>query len=463
MMRPQVRILIALLISFLLMGTAAHSQTLLPLIVDASGAFQQVETGVEPSEEATTDATVADEDGAQEGIEQQTPSDEQEPAEPEEPAKPTLTTEMAAFRDQVRRTLSQVYARSVNPQASLPIEIMAFCEAFGHTAEIASGTRSSQKVNGVGALCWNYPCGGYKLLRSDGKQMVARVGYGYQERPAQLLATLAQIRVPSDYEVRIDPHHATVAQLVASEKLACRKGLDQSATLIGLAFYTEPGETWENDLGEAWSVERLLQEELDRKADASRADVIHRLMAISFAMKQLEDQELATEGLIERAEKHVQEYHDYVLELQNSDGSWHPGFFAYRGTSKDATGTLRSTGAILTWLVYSLPEERLEDQRVVLGLNYLNKQLAYRTGRRSATPSSTSEGVGRMNAARALSLYDVRYFTPRTPEPAEADAPSEPQEANSSPPRTAAASKSTTGRSPSTQSRTRSNSQRRSY
>lgn len=405
----------------LLAVAAAHGQTLLPFIVDASGTLQDVEATVDASEDA---AVTTDDKTPDAGEESQKPeaSGEQEPSEPATPTKPPLSPEMAAFRDQVRRTLSHVYSRSLSAQSNLPVEVMAFSEAFGHTAEIASGNRSGQKINAVGALCWNYPCGGYKLLRTDGKKIVARVGYGYQQRPAQLLAVLALNRVPASYEIRIDDDHGTVADLVASEKLACGKGLDQSAALIGLAFYTEPGETWKDGLGETWSVERLLEAELDRKADASRADVIHRLMGISFAVKRLEAKEGASAKVVERATKHIEEFHDFTLGLQNDDGTWHPGFLAYRGTSKDDEGTLYSTGMILGWLVYSLPEERLEDERILRGLSFLNKQLAYRSGRRSGMPSSSLEVVGQMSAARALSLYDVRYFTPRTPqEPVESD------------------------------------------
>jgi len=131
----------------------------------------------------------------------------------------------------------------------------------------------------------------------------------------------------------------------------------------------------------------------------------------------------------ERAQKHIDESHDYALGLQNADGSWHPGFFAYRGTSSDSAGSLYATGAILVWLVDSLPKERLEDERLVRGLGYLHKQLASVSGRRSATSSSALAAVGQLKAARALSLYDTRYFIPRTPkEPAAAPAPS--QQAN---------------------------------
>jgi len=428
MMRPQVRVLFTLLISILLTGMAAHGQTLLPFVIDASGEVQETQTVAEESDAGMTAAPVAEkgdsQDVAEEGDKGQAPADAEEqgaseeaaPPEPKKPAKPPLSPEMAAFRDQVRRTLSQVYSRSLSAQNNLPAEVLAFSRAFGHTAEIFSGGRSNQKINAVGAVCWNYPCGGYKLLRTDGKQIVARVGYGYQERPAQLLAVLALNRVPDSYELRIGDHRGTIANLIASEKLACRKGLDQSQTLIGLAFYAAQETTWKNDLGEKWSVERLLAEELNRKVDASRIDVIDRLMGISYALNRLDEKKVPTKGLIDRCRNHVEQFQDFTLGLQNDDGTWNPGFLAYRGTSKDATGSLFSTGAVLTWLVYSLPEERLEDERVVRGLAYLNKQLAYGARRRTATPSTSQDMIGQMNAARAISLYDVRYFTPRTPE-----------------------------------------------
>ena len=78
MMRPQLRILSAFLALTLLMGVAAHGQTLLPLLVDASGNFQEVETSMEPSEEPgvempSTEVTPADE----EGVEEQSPEDEE--------------------------------------------------------------------------------------------------------------------------------------------------------------------------------------------------------------------------------------------------------------------------------------------------------------------------------------------------------------------------------------------------
>ncbi|MHB8898744.1 MAG: hypothetical protein ACYC6Y_08360, partial [Thermoguttaceae bacterium] len=233
------------------------------------------------------------------------------------------------------------------------------------------------------------------------------------------------------YEIRIGERHGTVADLVDSEKLACRAGLAQPDAVIGLAFYVEPGDTWTNDLGDSWSVQRLLQAELDRKPEAGSVDTINRLMAISFALARIEDADKTDGELLRRAREHVEELQDHALQLQNGDGSWHPGFLAYRGTGTDADGVLLATGSILGWLVYSLPADRLEDPKVVLGLNYLEKQLASGAGRRSALPSSSREIIAQMKAARALSLYDARYFAPRTPpKPAQPAGPDDNRQTN---------------------------------
>ena len=369
-----------------------------------------------PAEEETdeTDETVAEDET----------DSAAEVAEPAKPQLPPLSPEMAAFRDQTRRTLARVYARPLSTANHLPAEVISFCLAFGHTAEIASGNRSQPKINGVGALCWNYPCGGYKLLRTDGKTVVARVGYGYQQRPGQLLAMLATLKVPADYEVRVGEHRATIADLIASEKAACHDGADLSATLMALAHYA-PEDSWKNGTGESWSVERILKQELDRTADAGSVAIIDRLAGISFALAKLGDSDAVDSALLEKARKHVDEYHDYAFELQNADGSWHPGVFAFRGTSKDAAGVLRSTGTILQWLVSSLPAEQLEDPRLIRGLNYVHKQLASKASSRYGVPTSTREVAGLMATAAALSKYDVRYLTPRTPPEPEPEAAEE--------------------------------------
>ncbi|MDD4267050.1 MAG: hypothetical protein PHO07_12335 [Pirellulales bacterium] len=342
-------------------------------------------------------------------------ADAQEPnqAAPKTPAP--LRGEMLALRNQLRGNLARLYARPLNTRDHLPGEIIAFCQAFGHSAEILLGAGASRPVNAVGALCWNYPCGGYRLLRTDGSEIIARVGYGYQRRPGQFLAMLAGNGVPPAYEIRIGERKASVADLIAAEKAACLEGADLSGTLFGLAFYAELGETWRNAQGDAWSVERLVDEELGRSADPSSVAVIDRLAGLSFAIERLGDEAWTDAGLPARVKAHIAECQDFALRLQNNNGSWHPDFFARQGTSNNLAGSLRASGAILAWLASSLPEERLGDPRLIRSLQYVNQQIASRASSRTAAPASALDVLALMSGARAISLYDGRYFAPRIP------------------------------------------------
>jgi hypothetical protein len=298
---------------------------------------------------------------------------------------------------------------------------MELCLALGCDAQVRYGGSSGKRVNAIGCLCWNHPCAGYRLLReSDGRAM-GRVGYGLQVRPSQFLAVLAQSRVPADYEIRIGDFRQTVADLVEFEKLNCRSGTDLSHTLIGLSYYLDDDQGWDNDLQEQWSIERLVREEAARSVSASGPEVTARLMGLSYAVDRQKNRNQPLEGAFLDAEKHVREFHDYALGVQNADGTWHPSFFAYKGASRDATGALRSTGHILEWLVFSLPEERLEEPRVVRSVAYVAKLLGSKRSRWNVTSMSDRDFASLMRAVHALSIYDRRVFKA----PAEEGAPAE--------------------------------------
>jgi hypothetical protein len=191
-----------------------------------------------------------------------------EDAKPESAAKTadtsaahqTLSKEAVALRDRIRRTLALYFHQPVNTADNTPAEILAFCLAYGCDTEVRYGSSAGQAASGVGCLCWNYPCAGYQLLTLQDQRPVARMGYGLQAYPSQLLGVLAMSAVPAKYQVRIGSFQGTVADLVAAEQLDCRSGADLSHKLIGMAFYVPEDQTWKNRLGETWSVERLLGE-----------------------------------------------------------------------------------------------------------------------------------------------------------------------------------------------------------
>lgn len=342
--------------------------------------------------------------------------------EPKPAAKPPLSQEMAALRDHLRQALAACYSLPVNTRDNTPVEIMDFCLAFGCYAEITDAS-SGKKINGVGALCWNYPCAGYQLFMPSENVLVPRVGYGVQRQAGQMLAFLALCMVNPDYEIRVKGRRGTVADLVEYEKLTCQAGVNQSQKLIGLAYYVPYGDTWQNERQETWSVERLVREELARPADASSADVTDRLMALSFALQRRAKRAETVDGIFAEVLKHVRQYQQYALDLENPDGTWNAQFFAFKGNSSDFTGTLRATGRILEWLAFSLPDEQLQEPKVLKPVGYLATVLGSRApgwNLRSMTPRDL-DAV--MHAAQALSTYDQRVFRPSDPAtpPAEAE------------------------------------------
>ncbi|MEN6405195.1 MAG: hypothetical protein ABFC77_01865 [Thermoguttaceae bacterium] len=328
-------------------------------------------------------------------------------------AKPVkkLTPELEALRDRVRATLAMQQKPLFSTQENSAAEIINCCLAFGCNSEVQLDGEDGKPINGITCLCWNYPCAGRAMLGFDRKHIAARVGYGYQQYPGEFLATLALSRVPASYPVRVGRDTRTVADLVEAEKLGCRAGDDLSLKLIGLAFYVDAPE-WKNDLGETWSIERMIQEEMAQPVVTASEGGLNRLMGLSYAVSRRAKRGLPIEGQYQRAKKYTADFQEFALQLQNANGSWGPYFLTARSANGDPSSQLRATGRILEWLASSLPESKLEDARLVRAVEYVNGLLSsdrYQWG----TPSlSTREIASVGHALHALQIYDGRVFQP---------------------------------------------------
>jgi hypothetical protein len=340
-------------------------------------------------------------------------------AEAKPQPKKELSPEMAALRDRVRRTTGAVFHQPFNTGENNVADIIQFCRAFGCQSEIGDGGSSAAKLNGITCLCWNVPCGGGSPLMVYEGHLAARIGYGYQEAPAQLAAVLALARVPAEYPARAGQRVATVADLVESEKLACRSGEDLSWRLIALAQYvSEP--TWKNSQGEEWSVERMVREELKRSVGQVPQAATTRLLALSWALERRALHHLPVEGAFLAAKKYVAECQDYVMATQNSDGSWG------RAAGRDVATALAATAGPLEWLVLGLPEKRLEEPKIVQAVSYVDSLLETQVNQWSLPGLGSRDLAAAMAAAHALYIYDAEVFAPADPPPA---APAEKQTA----------------------------------
>ena len=330
------------------------------------------------------------------------------------------TERLASLKKSIETALVANMKRGVNTQNHTPNDVMLMALPYGADARVFVPNpnvdprdRNAPKGNNmysIGALCWNTPCNGKTILRSDGTKIIARVGHGYQQRPAGLAATLAMSNIMPNYELKVGGSSYTIAHLIASEKASVSKGMNLSMLLVALSFYGESSEQWKNELGEVWSVEKMVVGELNRSIDQGTTDVTDWLLGLTAAVKLYESDNKPIRGPMALAKRQLKTYQDFVLSIQNDRYLWHPKFFLYKGFNPDAFETMYSGGHIFRWLVFSLTDKELEDPQVVrtaMSLAATVNRVKPETMANSLTPKQL-EGLA--VSLHALSLYYQRTF-----------------------------------------------------
>ena len=316
-------------------------------------------------------------------------------------AQTQLSPELVALRGKVREAMAYHFERppSVNDRTSWGI--MHYMLAFGVDSQILDAAGNPH--NAVGYLSYNYSCKGKRLFFLDKGRIAAKIAPGVQGHQGQFLAMLAQSRVSPAYPVRIEGKSFTVSDLIEFEKRTCRSDAELTFKLIAFSHYLRPDETWLNDRGEPWNLSKIIETELKQPIKGAACGGTHRMMGFTYAAKTLEDRGGVPEGQWLRARKFVDSFHDYALTLQNPDGSFSTSWFEGRAANPDVQRRLQTTGHILEWLVYSLPNARLTEPQVVKSVDYIATLL--------------NEGhhieweIGPLgHSLHALAIYDERLF-----------------------------------------------------
>jgi len=199
----------------------------------------------------------------------------------------------------------------------------------------------------------------------------------------------------------------TVADLVETEKQTCQSKTELTFKLIGLAHYLDLNETWQNEAGQEWSIPRLIREELPQPITHTAAcGGTHRLFGLAYAVRRREKRGEPIDGEYARARTYLDKYLRYTFKLQNSDGSFSTQWFKRRESERNLDRRLRTTGHILEWIVFSLPEAELTNPRVTKAVNYL-------AGILIAGERRSWEVGPRGHALHALAIYDERLFKKR--------------------------------------------------
>lgn len=324
---------------------------------------------------------------------------------PVEPLKP-LTRNQIYLRNKMRKVLSYYYRKPLNSRDHDAWEAMHGMLAYGLHSRIRNGGPRGESVTAIGWLCYNNACKRKQLMRlNDEGEIRAQYGVGLQGHMGQFLAMLAQCNVDTSYPIRVDGKEFTIVDLIESEKETCYTNTELTFKLIGLMHYLPSGTTWVNDQGDAWSIERLIEEEVKQPVRGAACGGTHRLGGLSLAVKRRVQRGEPVDGAFKKAEEFTNRYEQYAYRLQNSDGSFSTEWFRGPGAERDINRRCRTSGHLLEWLLYQADEEELTGYRTVKGVNYLTNLLYSNSG--------NEWEIGPLcHALHALTIYDERVFQP---------------------------------------------------
>ena len=320
-------------------------------------------------------------------------------------AMPPKSPRLQRLRVRIAQTLATYQRRPMNTSHHSPWEIMHGFVGFGIPTKIRAGGPRGELVNAIGWMNSGGRCRGQVMLTVRDNKPHALYGVGLQGHSAQYLAILAQCRVSAKSPLLLDGQNFTVANLIEDEKLNCRSGTEPTFALIGLAHYLPTDAVWRSSDGEMWSLDRLMQEEINQPIRTAPCGGTHRLFSLAYGCQRRLRATGKLDGVYQRANIYVREYQNLTLRrLQNRDGSFSTEWFKYPDDrDDDVDRKVQTTGHILEWLVASLDQERLYENRIIAAAEFIATALAREPGR------NWKDGpLG--HALHSLSIYQERVW-----------------------------------------------------
>ncbi len=315
------------------------------------------------------------------------------------------TINNSRLADKVKHVLDDYYTRPFNTRDYDPWSVLHWSIAYGVDAQVCKGGPNGQRVTAIGWLCCNRPAAGKRLVSPRPSGMLLPIAPGIQGHHGQFLSMLAQSRVPANYVFRVGSDELTIADLVEHEKNTCRKGMELTFKLIGISHYTPSDEQWKNARGETWSVEKLLEKELKEPIDRMEACCggSHRLFAMSYAVHRRNQEGLPITGPWELAERRIEAYQRKAFQMQNGDGSFSTMWLERLENRSDKNRKLITSGHLLEWLAFSLPDDRLHEAK-------FERALAFVASLLDRYPNFNWQEGGLGHALHALAIYEQRVL-----------------------------------------------------
>ena len=321
------------------------------------------------------------------------------PVEKPDNSSAELSSEQKLHR-RINLCLAHYFTHQENLALRSPWAVMHTILPFGVETDIIAGNRN---VNAIGWMCYNGVCKTQRMFQPTQRGFRTNVGPGVQGHEGQFLAILAQSSVPRNFPILVGKTRYTVSDLIRYEMVTCRENSELTFKLIGLSHYLSPRQTWRDDRGQPWNLEKLVREELEQPVVGAACGGTHRLMGLSYSLMMRRRYKEPIVGHWARADTYIQDFVQYAWSLQNPDGSFSTEWFEGRANEPNMERKVQTSGHILEWLIFTLPAQDLQDPRVTAGIEFLLSEVY--DHRDKDWPIGP-----RGHALRALALYNQRML-----------------------------------------------------
>ncbi len=234
----------------------------------------------------------------------------------------------------------------------------------------------------------------------------SKTGQGHSD---QWFAVLAQCELAGDQPIKLGNRQFSMADFVRQVEWDVPRNLEQefSWTLIGLCSYRPTSHQWTAGDGKSWSIERLMEIELEQELSTSACGGSHRLIGMTMALNAHLANEGELKGIWQQADEKIAQSIETARRFQNPDGSFSAHYFAKRGgITSDLAEDLGVTGHTLEFLSLAMTDEQLRRPWVKRSAWHLAKLF-------EKTQELDLECGALYHAAHGLALYRLRMFGPR--------------------------------------------------
>lgn len=201
-----------------------------------------------------------------------------------------------------------------------------------------------------------------------------KVGQGHRD---QWLAVIAQAGLTLQDELvggdRVFRMEDWVRQMKYDIPLNFER--EYSWTLIALTTYHDTDHRWTARDGNDYSVESLLQSEINQDVETSACGGTHRLIGIAMALNRRKAEGKPVIGVWSDAQQLVSTAIELAQQNQNGDGSFSGSYFHRAGPTMDLAEGLGTTGHVLEFLALAAPDKVLSQPWVERSARHLMRTL----------------------------------------------------------------------------------------